>query len=151
MLSLQQALLEAATVPREEVASSRLSLEEETDKFYFEEGETQWENVVHISDAEEETDRNSGVHAPILVIAHPDNTSEEKKEEVAFNWGNRSLRDLMAMRNRGTTSQEVPKSQVPPTLLPSPPLLPTSLRLKAIPDLKKKRPIQDLEEGEVGL
>ena len=56
----------------------------------------------------------------------------------------------MATRNKGTTSQEVPKSQVPPTLPPPPPPLPTDLGLKVIPDLKKKRPIQELEEGEVG-
>jgi len=57
----------------------------------------------------------------------------------------------MATRNKGTTSQEVPKSQVPPTLPPPPPpLIPTDLGLKAVPDLKKKRPIQVLEEREVG-
>ena len=69
---------------------------------------------------------------------------------MALNRGNRSLKDLMAARNKGTTSQEVLKSQVPPTLPPPSPSLPTDLRLKAIPNLKKKSPIQDLEEREVG-
>ena len=41
VLPLQRALPEAAAVPREEIASSRLSLEEEIDKFRFEENETQ--------------------------------------------------------------------------------------------------------------
>ena len=40
VLPLQRVLLEAAVAPREEIASSRLSLEEEIDKFHFEEEET---------------------------------------------------------------------------------------------------------------
>ena len=55
----------------------------------------------------------------------------------------------MVNRNKGSTLKEVPKTQVPPNL-PSPPLLPlTDLRLLAIPNLKKKSPIHDLEEGEL--
>ena len=150
VLPLQQVLPETATPPREEVASSRLSLEEEIDKFHFEEGEIQETPLVNISDAEEEADRYSGVHYPTLVVARVGSTSKEEEDEMALNRGNRSLRDLMATRNKGTTSQEVPKSQVPPTLPPPPPLIPTDLGLKAIPDLKKKRPIQVLEEREVG-
>jgi len=96
----------------------------------------------------EEADRYSGVHHPTLVVARVDSTSEEEEDEMALNRGNRSLRDLMATRNKGTTSQEVPKSQVPPTLPPPP--IPTNLGLKAIPNLKKKRSIQVLEEREVG-
>ena len=41
ILPLQRALPEAAVIPREEIASSPLSLEEEIDKFRFEENETQ--------------------------------------------------------------------------------------------------------------
>ena len=59
----------------------------------------------------------------------------------------RSLRDLMASRNKGATSQEVPKSQVPTTLPPPPAPLPTDLGLHAIRDLKKKRSLQEIEEG----
>ena len=69
---------------------------------------------------------------------------------MALNRENRRLRDLMAARNKGTTSQEIPKSQVPTTLPPPSPMIPTDLGLKPIPDLKKKRPIEVLEEGEVG-
>ena len=58
-----------------------------------------------------------------------------------------SLKGLMANRNRGSTSKEVPKSQVPHNLPPPSP--PTDLELKAIPNLRKKRPVEDLEEGEV--
>ena len=56
----------------------------------------------------------------------------------------------MAVRNKGTTSQENPKSQVPTTLPPPPPTIPADLGLKPIPDLKKKRPAEVPEEGKVG-
>ena len=148
VLPPQRILLEAAAAPREEIAFSHSSLEEEIDKFHFEEEETQGAQIVHISDAEEETDRHSGVHAPILVIAHPDSTSKEEVDEMALNWGNKSLRDLIATRIKGSTSQEVPKSQVSLTL---PPPSSTDLGLHAIPNLKKKRPVQELEEGDVTL
>ena len=85
------------------------------------------------------------------MITCPDSTFEEVEDEMALNRGNKSLRDLMATRNKGSTSQEVPKSQVPPTL-PSPPPLPSiDLGLHTIPNLKKKRLVQEFEEGEVAL
>ena len=46
-------------------------------------------------------------------------------------------------------SKEVPKTQVSPSLPLSPPPPFTNPGLKAIPNLRKKRPIKDLEEGEV--
>jgi len=110
VLPLQQDLPEAAVAPREEVTSSRLSLEEEIDKFHFEEGEIQETPLVNISDAEEEANRYSGVHHPTMVVAHVDSTSKEEEGEMALNRGRRSLRDLMVAKNKGTTSQEVPKS-----------------------------------------
>ena len=149
VLPLQQVLPEAAAAPREEIAFSRLSLEDEIDKFHFEEEETQGAQIVHISDAKDESDRHSGVRSPILVIARPDNTSEEEEDEMALNWRSKSLRDLMAARNKGSTLQEVLKSQVPPTLPPPTLLLLTDLGLHAVPNLKKKRPVQEIEEGEV--
>ena len=140
-MPLQQVLPEAAAAaaPREEIASSRLTLEEEIDKFHLEKEETQRAQIVHISDAEDEPNRHSGVHTPTLVIARTNSTFEEKEEEMALNQGNKSLRDLMVARNKGSTSQKVPKSQVPPTLPPPPSRLPTNLGLHAIPNLKKKR------------
>ena len=57
---------------------------------------------------------------------------------MALNKGNKSLRDLMAARNKMSTSKKATKSQVPPTLPPPPPSLPVDLGLKVIPDLKKK-------------
>ena len=149
VLSLQWVLPKATAAPREEITSSRLSHEEEIDKFHFEEEETQKAQVVHILDVEDEPARHSGVHASILVIARSDSTSEEEEDEMALNRGNKSLRDLMAVRNKGSTSKEVPKSQVPPTFPPSPTLSPTDLELHVIPNLKKKRPMQELKEREV--
>ena len=105
----QWILPKAIAAPREEIAFSHSSLEEEIDKFHFEEEETLEAQIVHISDAEE-TNRHSGVHALILVIARPDSTSEEEEDEMALNRGNKSLKVLMATRNKGPTSQEVPKS-----------------------------------------
>ena len=55
----------------------------------------------------------------------------------------------MAERNKGSSSKEAPKSQVPLALPPPPPLPPIDLKLNAMKDLKKKRPVKDLEEGEV--
>ena len=61
-----------------------------------------------------------------------------------------ALKGLLANRNKGSTSKEAPKTQVPPSLPPSPLQVPTDLGLKANPNLRKKRPVEDLEEGEVG-
>ena len=62
------------------------------------------------------------------------------------------LKGLLTNKNKGSTLKEVPKTQVPPSLpLPPPPPPPTDLGLKAIPNLRKKRLIEDLEEGEVKL
>ena len=50
ILPFQRVLPEAVAAPKEEIASSRLSLKEEIDKFCFKEEETQGAQVVHISD-----------------------------------------------------------------------------------------------------
>ena len=60
-----------------------------------------------------------------------------------------SLKGLMASRNKGQTSKKAPKTQVAPNLPFPPPSLPADLGLKSISDLRKKRPAEDLEEGEV--
>ena len=104
---------------------------------------------MNISDFEEGANRHSGVHAPTLVIARPNSTFEEEEDEMALNRGKKSLRDLMAARNKGPSSQKAPKSQVPPTLPPPLPLSPTDLGLQALPNLKKRRPVQKLEKREV--
>ena len=49
--------------------------------------------------------------------------------------------------SKESTSKTAPMSQVTP---PPPPQIPLDLGLKANLDLKKKRPVDTLEEGEVG-
>ena len=80
VLLLPWILPEAAAAPREEIAYSRSSLKEEIDKFHFEEEETPRAQVVHILDTEKETNKHSGVHATVLVIARPNSTSEEEED-----------------------------------------------------------------------
>ena len=62
-----------------------------------------------------------------------------------------SLKGLLANKNKGLISKEVPKTQVPSSLSLPPPPPPTDLELKAISNLRKKRPVEDLEEGGVAL
>ena len=108
ILPFQRVLPEVVATPREEIASSRSSLEQEIDKFHFEEQETQGAQVVHISDAEDKPDRHSGVLAPILVIARPDSTSEEEEDEMALNWGNKGLRELKGCKEQGVNFKRNP-------------------------------------------
>ena len=105
--------------------------------------------VIPISDTKDKVNRHSSVHAPILVVARPDSSSEEEEDEMALNRGNKGLRELLAGRNTGLTSKEVPKTKLPPTLPLPPPLPLTDLGLHALLNLKKKRPVQEIEEGEV--
>ena len=84
MLLLPWIFPEAVAAPREEIAYSRSSLEEEIDKFHFEKEETPRAQVVHILDAEKETNRHSGVHTTVLVIARPDSTSLPKKRKIRW-------------------------------------------------------------------
>ena len=137
-----------AAAPRKEIASSRLSLEEEIDQFYLEEEkEDRGKQVIPISDAEEEFDRLSGVRTLVIVVACSNSNSQEEAD-MALNL-RRGLKDLIAGRNKGSSSKEVPKSQVVDNLPPSPPHPITSLGLIPLPNLKKKRKEQELEDGEV--
>ena len=69
---------------------------------------------------------------------------------MASNKGNKSSWELMAAWGKGQTSKAPAKSQTPSDLPPAPPQIPVDLDLKVNPDLKKKRPVESLEEGEVG-
>ena len=68
---------------REEIASSRISLEAEIDQFHFEEEEGVPETPVELSDSKAELDRLFAAHFPRLVIIRIDTSSEE--EEMALN------------------------------------------------------------------
>ena len=137
--------LPEATALREETASSRLSLEEEIDRFRLEkEKEEQGDLIIHISDQKDESDRILGIRTRGLVLAKIDNNFEEEEKEKSLNPRN-GLKDLLTGRSKGSSSKKAPKSQ-PLSSLPSPPLV-TSLL--PIPNLKKKSKEQELEEGEV--
>ena len=133
---------------REESAFSRHTFDTEIDQFRFAEKGGAPERLVDLSDSEHEFDRFSTAHPPKLIVARV-NTSSEIEEEGMDLKPKSSLKGLLVNRNKGSTSKEAPKTQVPPSLPlpPSPP--PTNLELKAIPSLRKKRPIEDLEKGEV--
>ena len=82
-----------------------------------------------------------------IVIACSDDSSNEEVDSMAFGKG-KSLRELMATRGKGQSSKAPSQSQttvLPPVI----PQLPSDLGLKVNPDLKKKRPVETPEEGEV--
>ena len=60
----------------------------------------------------------------------------------------KSLQEFMATRGKGKSSKALAQSQTP-VLPPVAPQPPSDLGLKVNPDLKKKRPIETPEEGEV--
>ena len=136
--------LEVAVQAEEEAESSRLSLEEEIDEFYFEE-DIPKAPLIELSDPEEEQDRNSVVGAPIVITCSDDS---EEVDNMASGKG-KSLRELMASRGKGQSSKAASQSQTP-VLPPVAPQLLSDPDLKVNSDLKKKRPVETLEEGEVG-
>ena len=136
---------------REETASVQLFLEAKIDQFHLEDEEGVTERPVELLDFETKPDRISVARFPELTVANIDANSEEEEEEEDMDLKQRTgLRGLMANRNKGSTLKEIPKAQVPASLSPSPPQLPTDLGLKVNLDLRKKRQVKDLEEGEVG-
>ena len=136
--------LEVAAPAEGETESSRLSLEEEIDEFYFEE-EVDKAPLIELSDHEGKQDRNSVAGAPI-VIACLDDSSDEEVDNMASK--GKTLRELMSSRGKGQSSKAPAKSQAqdPP---PTAPQVPSNLGLKVNPDLKKKRSVDVPEEGEV--
>ena len=101
---------------------------------------------MELSNSEGELDRSSAAHSPRLIIAQVDSSSEEE-EDMALN-PRKGLKDILARRNKGSSSKEAPKTQLPPNLASSP--LPSPLGLLPNPKLqKKKRKEKDIEEGEI--
>ena len=103
----------------EEGATSSSSLEEEIDKFQFE------EEAIVISEAEEEADEYSCIQIPAPIITYVGDSSDNEEEEVAPKTGP-SLRELMKGRNKAPSPQEKSKSK-PPMNPPPPPQLPADL------------------------
>ena len=103
-------------VPREETASSRLSLEAKIDQFHLEdEREEQGEQVVQVSDFEDKLDKVSGVLPSGLVIARINDSSKDEAKEMALNQ-RKGLKDLLVGRKKRSASKDAPRSQPLPAL-----------------------------------
>ena len=125
-------------VAKEGIASSS-SLEEEIDKFQFEEEETQGVEAIVISEAEEETDKYSCIQTPAPIVTYVEDSSDNEAKEMASK-SSKSLRELIKGRNMAPTPQEANKSKPPVNPPPPPhPQLPVDLGLKSNPELRRKR------------
>ena len=127
----------------EEGAASSSSLEEEIDKFQFE------EEAIIISEVEEEAYEYSCIQTPVQIVTYIGNSSDEE-EEMALKTGP-SLRELMKSTNKAPSPQDKNKSKSSVNPPPPPPQLPANLELKPNPDLRRKRHIEAPEEGEMVL
>ena len=126
-----------------EGTTSSSSLEQEIDRFKFEEEET-----ILISEAEEEADEHSCMQTPAQMVTFITDTSDEE-EAMAPKTGP-SLKELMKNRNKAPSPKDKNKSKPLANPPPPPPQIPADLGLKPNPDLRKKRPIDTVEEGELG-
>ena len=104
--------------------------------------------LVELSDSGSDIDHFSAAHTPGLVIAQIDTSQEVEKKDMDLK-PRSGLRGLLSNRNKGQSSKDAPKEQVPAKLpLPLPPS--TDPALQPIPNLRRKRPVEELEKGEVG-
>ena len=138
----------AVVIPAEEADSSHSSLEDQIDQFHFaEEGEA-LARIVVLSNSDSGLDRTSAALDLGLVTAEV-GTSQKLEEEGMDLRQKSGLRGLLANRNKGQSSKDAPKEQ--PTSKSPPPPPPTSdTALQPIPNLRRKRPVGELEKGEVG-
>ena len=93
-------------VAEEGIASSS-SLEEEIDRFQFEE-ERQGVEAIVISEAEEEIDKYLCIQTPAPIITYVEDSSDDEAEEMAPKTS-QSLRELVKVRNKPPTLQEANK------------------------------------------
>ena len=136
-LPIQRVPQEVASL-REEIAFTPLSLEAEIDQFHLEEEGEVPKGLVELSNSEANLDRFSAAHSSRLIVARVDTSL---KDERGMDLKQRtSLKGLLANRNKGLASKDVPKTQVPPSL-PPPPLLVTMVGLLLNPNLKRKRKV----------
>ena len=124
-------------------------LEEEIDKFQFEEEETQGVEAIVISEAEEETDKYSCIQTPTPIVTYVEDSSDNEAEEMASKSG-KSLRELIKGRNIAPTPQEAHKSKPPVNPPPPPPQLLANLRLKPNLELRRKRQQEAPKKGKIG-
>ena len=131
----------------EEGIASSSSLEEEIDRFQFEEEEAQIVEAIVISEAEEEINEYSCIQIPAHIVTYVEDSSDNEAEEMAPK-SSKSLRELMKGRNMAPIPQDINKSK-PPVNPPPPPQLPADLGLKPNPELRRRRQQEDPEEGEI--
>ena len=108
VVPLQQVPLEASIEVEEEIASSRLSLEEEIYQFCFVEDVGPSKKLVDISDSKTNSVDISSVHPRQLVITQIDSESKEKEDQMDQK-KRPGLRGLLAKNRRGS-SKEAPKN-----------------------------------------
>ena len=125
VVPLEQVPLEAFVEAEEEIASSRLSLEEEIDQFRFVENVRPSEKPVDISYFKTDSVDTSSVHPRQLVITQIDSESEEEEDQMDQK-KRPGLRGLL-VKIRGGSFKEASKTQ-PPSEIPVPPP-PTDLSL----------------------
>ena len=78
----------------EEGTASSSSLEEEIDKFQFEEEETQGVEAIVILEAEEETDEYLCIQTPAPLVTYVEDSLDNEAKEMASKSG-KSLRKLI--------------------------------------------------------
>ena len=125
-----------------EGTASSSSLEQESDRFKFE------DETILISKVEEGADEHSYVQTPTQVVTYIADTSNEE-EAMAPKTGP-SLKELMKNRNKASSSQDKNKSKPPANPPPPPPQIPADLGLKPNTDLRRKRLVDTVDEGELG-
>ena len=101
IIPLQQVPLKAPVATEEEIASSRLSLEEEIDQFCFVEGMGPSEKPVDISDSKTESVNLSFVHPKQLIITQVDSESEKEEERMDKKKATWSERPASQQEQRG--------------------------------------------------
>ena len=103
--------------------------------------------IEELSDSDSDLDRASAAPDLGLAIAQVD-TSQELEEEGMDLKQRSGLKGLLSNRNKGQSSKDVPKEQPTSKALPPPPT--SDAALQPMPNLRRKRPVGELEEGEVG-
>ena len=88
------------------------------------------------------------MQTPAQVITYIADTSDEE-EDMAPKTGP-TLKELMQNRNKGLSPQDRGKSKQTANPPPPTPQVPADLGLKPSPDLRRKRPVEPTEEGELG-
>ena len=82
------------------------------------------------------------------VVTYIADTSDE--EEAMAPKTRPSLKELMKNRNKAPSPQNKNKSKPPANPPPPPPQIPADLGLKPNPDLRRKRPVDTVDKGELG-